>query len=261
MKNNQKTPNDRTLLGLRKRIPSPKPKEERILETVNRIVSRIQNDKRNYKWENTLTKLAWECLKSWETQWPSFVRNIKSMNQTLWDVPLLSLFRHILTPRIMTTDLCSSDLEKLTDIPRILHPQKTLFSSIAGSFSWISDNLKKGSGKLAGVVFRICGVTSFHRDPRGFSQGNPPRLLHLTNSLLYSQAWNDCCQFWWVLHCCCCLQQRGGVCLVVRAVTPIPLGRTVLAPLPLPMGANTSVNGRMAKSTGKALIPLPMEEY
>ena len=49
MKNNHKTPNDRTLLGLRKRIPSPKPKKERILETVNRIVSRIQNDQRNYK--------------------------------------------------------------------------------------------------------------------------------------------------------------------------------------------------------------------
>ena len=34
----------------------------------------------------------------------------------------------------------------------------------------------KGSGKHAGVVFRICGVTNFHRVPRGFSQGNPPRL-------------------------------------------------------------------------------------
>ena len=32
-----------------KKIPSPKPKEERILDTVNRIVSRDQNDKRNYK--------------------------------------------------------------------------------------------------------------------------------------------------------------------------------------------------------------------
>jgi hypothetical protein len=49
MKNDNKTLNDRTLLGLRKRIPSPKPKKERILETVNRIVSRIQNDRRNYK--------------------------------------------------------------------------------------------------------------------------------------------------------------------------------------------------------------------
>jgi len=49
MNNNQKTPNDRTLLGLRKRIPTIKSKEERILETVNRIISRIQNDQRNYK--------------------------------------------------------------------------------------------------------------------------------------------------------------------------------------------------------------------
>jgi hypothetical protein len=49
MKNEQKILNDRTLFGLKKRTPSPKPKEERILDTVNRIVSRIQNDKRNYK--------------------------------------------------------------------------------------------------------------------------------------------------------------------------------------------------------------------
>ena len=108
MKNNHKTPNDRTLLGLRKRIPSPKPKKERILETVNRIVSRIQNDQRNYKWKNTHTRLAWECLKFWKTQWPSYVRSIRLMNQTLWDVLLLSLFRRTLILRIMTTDLCSS---------------------------------------------------------------------------------------------------------------------------------------------------------
>jgi hypothetical protein len=49
MNHNHKTLNDRTLLGLKKRIPTLKPKEERILETVNRIVSRIQHDKRNYK--------------------------------------------------------------------------------------------------------------------------------------------------------------------------------------------------------------------
>ena len=46
MKNDQKIPNDKTLLGLKKRTPSNKPKEERILETVNRLVSRIQNDER-----------------------------------------------------------------------------------------------------------------------------------------------------------------------------------------------------------------------
>ena len=49
MKNEHKTLNDKTLLGLKKRIPTIKSKEERILETVNLIVSRIQNDKRNYK--------------------------------------------------------------------------------------------------------------------------------------------------------------------------------------------------------------------
>ena len=49
MKNEHKTLNDRTLLGLKKRVPTIKPKEERILEAVNRIVSRIQYDKRNYK--------------------------------------------------------------------------------------------------------------------------------------------------------------------------------------------------------------------
>ena len=109
MKNNHKKLNDRTLLGLKKRTPSPKPKEERILDTVNRIVSRDQNDKRNYKWRNTPTRLVWECLKYWKTPWPSFVRSIKSMNLTLWDVLLLSLFRHTLTTRVMKTDLCLSD--------------------------------------------------------------------------------------------------------------------------------------------------------
>ena len=37
MKNEHKTLNDRTLLGLKKRIPTIKPKEERILETVNEL--------------------------------------------------------------------------------------------------------------------------------------------------------------------------------------------------------------------------------
>ena len=143
MKNNQKTPNDRTLLGLRKRIPSPKPKEERILETVNRIVSRIQNDKRNYKWENTLTRLAWECLKYWETQWPLYVRNIKSMNQTLWDVLSLSSFRVTLTPITMKTDLCSSDSEILTDIPRTLHRESDTIGFPLVSYSLVYKRNKK----------------------------------------------------------------------------------------------------------------------
>ena len=47
MKNDQQNPNDNILFGLQKRTPCNKPKEERILETVNRIITRIQNDERN----------------------------------------------------------------------------------------------------------------------------------------------------------------------------------------------------------------------
>jgi len=46
MKKDQQKPNDKTLLGLKKRTPSNKPRKERILETVNRMVSLIQNDER-----------------------------------------------------------------------------------------------------------------------------------------------------------------------------------------------------------------------
>ena len=46
MKKDHQKPNDKTLLGLKKRTPSNKPKEERILETVNRVIHQIQNDER-----------------------------------------------------------------------------------------------------------------------------------------------------------------------------------------------------------------------
>ena len=42
MKNDQQNSNDKTLLGLKKRTLSNKPKEERILETVNRVIHRIR---------------------------------------------------------------------------------------------------------------------------------------------------------------------------------------------------------------------------
>ena len=45
MKKDHQKPNDKTLLGLKKRTPSNKPKEERILETVNRMITRIQTEK------------------------------------------------------------------------------------------------------------------------------------------------------------------------------------------------------------------------
>ena len=45
MKKDQQKPNDKTLLGLKKRTPSNKPKEKRIMETVNRMITRIQTEK------------------------------------------------------------------------------------------------------------------------------------------------------------------------------------------------------------------------
>ena len=48
MNNDQQKPDTKTLWGLKKKPQSNKPKEKRILETVNRMVSRIQNDERKY---------------------------------------------------------------------------------------------------------------------------------------------------------------------------------------------------------------------
>jgi len=46
MKNNQSKPDTRTIWGLKRSLTN-KPKEERILDMVTRIVTRIQNDERN----------------------------------------------------------------------------------------------------------------------------------------------------------------------------------------------------------------------
>jgi hypothetical protein len=47
MKNNQPEPDTKSLWGLKSKPLSNKSKEERILDTVTRIVTRIQNDERN----------------------------------------------------------------------------------------------------------------------------------------------------------------------------------------------------------------------
>ena len=47
MKNDQSESDAGILCGLKSKHLIKKPKEERILETVNRFISRIQNDKRN----------------------------------------------------------------------------------------------------------------------------------------------------------------------------------------------------------------------
>jgi len=46
MKIDQQEPDLKPLWGLKKRTPFNKPKEERIMETVNRVIHRIQNDER-----------------------------------------------------------------------------------------------------------------------------------------------------------------------------------------------------------------------
>ena len=48
MKNDQQELDSKSLWGLKKEPLTNKPKEERILETVNRVISRIQNEERNY---------------------------------------------------------------------------------------------------------------------------------------------------------------------------------------------------------------------
>ena len=48
MKNDQREPNFKSLWSLKKKPPTNKPKEERMLDTVNRVIARIQNEERNY---------------------------------------------------------------------------------------------------------------------------------------------------------------------------------------------------------------------
>ena len=47
MKNDQQDPDTRILWGLKTKPLTDKPKEERILDTVNQVISKIQNDERN----------------------------------------------------------------------------------------------------------------------------------------------------------------------------------------------------------------------
>ena len=46
MKNDQQEPEHKPLWGLKRKPLTNKPKEERIMETVNRMIHRIQNDER-----------------------------------------------------------------------------------------------------------------------------------------------------------------------------------------------------------------------
>jgi len=87
MKNDQSKPDTKPLWGLKSKPLTNKPKEERILDTVNRVISRIQNDERNCLWPNTSTRPAWGCRWPSRKTWPPSVTDIELMNQTSWDVP------------------------------------------------------------------------------------------------------------------------------------------------------------------------------
>ena len=86
MENQQQEPEVRPLWGL-KRIPlTDKPKGERILETVNRMITRIQTAKEKCLWSNTPTRPAWECRYPSKRIWLPSVTSITSTSLTWWDV-------------------------------------------------------------------------------------------------------------------------------------------------------------------------------
>ena len=125
MKKDQQNLNDKTLLGLKKRTPSNKPKEERILETVNRMITRIQTTKEKCLWENTPTRPAWECRYHSRRIWLPSVTSITSMNQTWWDVPSCSSWRTFNKIQTRTHGICFYEviLGHPSDITPIQTPQ------------------------------------------------------------------------------------------------------------------------------------------
>ena len=109
MKNDQQEPELKPLWGLTKKLLSNKSKEKRILEMVNRMITRIQNDERKYLWRNTHTKPVCDYQKSSKMRCPTSATSIKSITQTWWDVRYLNSFRLTLTIQKTMGSWCSSD--------------------------------------------------------------------------------------------------------------------------------------------------------
>ena len=151
MKNDQQNSNDKTLLGLKKRTPSNKPKEERILETVNRVIHRIQNDERKCIWRNTTTRPVWDYPSFSRTRWPPFVTNITLMSPTWWDVRYPSSFRPSMRTHRIMGSWCSSDWKECsysTEILRILRPKRPCFPLLQGLFRGYRTIWIKGQGNI-----------------------------------------------------------------------------------------------------------------
>ena len=123
MKNNQPEPDTKPLWGLKKTPLTHKPKEERILDTVNRVISRIQNDERNCLWPNIHIRLAWECRWPSRKTWPPSVTDIELMNQISWDVPSWSSSPTSNRTPIRHLVICSSEVT--LGHPSDMTPDKT----------------------------------------------------------------------------------------------------------------------------------------
>ena len=82
MKNNQSKPDTKPLWGLKKKPLSNKPKEERILEMITRIVARIQNDERGFR-DSASGGVQYRCLNTPQSP-PYFLPTVpllKSQNE------------------------------------------------------------------------------------------------------------------------------------------------------------------------------------
>ena len=145
MKNDQQEPDTKPLWGLKKIPLTDKPKEERILETVNRVITRIQNDERNCLWPNTPTRLAWGCRWPSRKTWPKSVTDTKLMNQTSWDVPSWSSSPTSNRTQIKPLVICSSEVT--LGHPSDMTPDKTLFPTRFRVFLRL---IKKVSKKVSG---------------------------------------------------------------------------------------------------------------
>ena len=109
MKNDQSKPDTKPLWGLKKTPLTHKPKEERILDTVNRVISRIQNDERNCLWPNIHIRPAWGCRWPSRKTWPPSVTDTRLTSQTSWGVPSGSSSRASNRTRIRPHGICSSE--------------------------------------------------------------------------------------------------------------------------------------------------------
>ena len=154
MENQQQEPEVKPLWGLKKVPLTTKPKEKRILETVNRMITRIQTTKERCLWENTPTRPAWECRYPSRRIWPPSVTSITSMNQTWWDVQSYGSWRTFNKTQTRPHGICF--YKGILGHPSDMTFLKTLLIPLTGSFSI---HLKKDSKK----ILLLCSKSAIYR--------------------------------------------------------------------------------------------------